>query len=71
MCGTMNALLYRWLRYALNLYPSVLSGYINILPLAIHCLALPTKLHGLPTSLFVHGGRQDEANHRVRQACAQ
>ena len=49
MCGTMNALLYRRLRYALNLYPSVLSGYLNLLPLAIHCLAL----HPLPTLLFL------------------
>ena len=45
----MTALLYHWLRYALNLYPPVLSGYINLLPLAVHCLALPTKLHRLPT----------------------
>ena len=35
MCGTLNSLLYRRLRYALDLYPSVLSGYINLLPLAI------------------------------------
>ena len=30
MCGPLNALLYRWLRYALDLYASVLLGYINL-----------------------------------------
>ena len=49
MCGTLKCRLHRWLLYALDLYPSVLSGYINLLLLAIHCFAL----HPLPTLLFL------------------
>ena len=38
-CGILNSPLYRCLRYALDLYPSELSGYISLLPLAIIFLA--------------------------------
>ena len=43
MCGTLNSLSYHWLHYTLDLYPSVLSGYINFLPLAI--ISLPSLLN--------------------------
>ena len=61
--------LYRWLRYALYLYPSiVVVGNCRPLTSSRHCLALPPRSHRLPTVLFVHGGQQDKANHRARQA---
>ena len=48
MCGTLNSLLNRWLRYALDLYPSVLSGYTSLLPLAIIFLASLPNFTGYP-----------------------
>ena len=48
MCGTMNSLLYRWLLYALDLYPSVLAKYINLLPLATLFLPSLPNLTGCP-----------------------
>ena len=48
LCGTLNSLLYRWLPCALDLYPSVLSGYINLLPLAVIFLPSLPDLTGCP-----------------------
>ena len=66
MCGTMTALLYHWLRYALILYPSVLSGYINLLPLAIHSLP---NFSGCPLyCLSMADDRTKQINEHVKHA---
>ena len=64
MCGALNSLLYRWLRYALDPYPSELSGYISLLPLAIFFLASLPNFTGYP---LYHLSTADDGTKQIAE----
>ena len=64
MCGTLKCRLHRWLLYALDLYPSVLSGYINLLPLP----SLPNFTHCLLYYLSTADDRAKQIAQHVKHA---
>ena len=63
MCGRVSLAL-----LCTYLCPSVAVVEICRPPASSHRCALPPSPHRLPTLLFVRGGRQNQANPRVRQA---